>query len=107
MSENTYPKFAQGQAKPATAENIQKDIIGITDPNLHRRIYTESKPVEEMLSTEDDFVLAIDDDFMLSSIVDEPVETPYTYTLSVQGVNSYRTTQTKVHDESSTESEIP
>lgn len=99
--------FAQGQAKPANAEDLQKDAAGITDPNLHRRFNIESELLEEVMITEDNFMLAIDDDFVLSSIIDEPVETPYSYVIAVQSLNSYRTTQTDVHDESSTESEIP
>lgn len=108
MSENTYPKLAQGAAKPANAEDLQKDIIaGVTDPNLHRRFNIESESLEEAIVTEDNFMLAIDDDFVLSSTIDEPVETPYSYVISVQSLNSYRTTQTDTHDESSNESEIP
>lgn len=99
--------FAQGQAKPANAEDLQKDAAGITDPNLHRRFNIESELLEEVIVTEDNFMLAVDDDFVLSSTVDEPVETPYSYVISVKSLNSYRTTQTDVHDESSTESEIP
>lgn len=99
--------FAQGQAKPANAEDLQKDAAGITDPNLHRRFNIESELLEEVMITEDNFMLAIDDEFVLSSVIDEPVETPYSYVISVQSLNSYRTTQTDVHDESSTESEIP
>lgn len=33
--------YAQGPAKPATAEDIAKDDAGITHPNLHRRIDDE------------------------------------------------------------------
>lgn len=99
--------FAQGQAKPANAEDLQKDAVGVTDPNLHRRFNIESESLEEVMITEDNFVLAVDDEFVLSSTVDEPVETPYSYVISVQSLNSYRTTQTDVHDESSNESEIP
>lgn len=99
--------FAQGQAKPANAEDLQKDAAGVTDPNLHRRFNIESELLEEVMITEDNFMLAIDDEFVLSSIIDEPVETPYSYVISVQSLNSYRTTQTDIHDESSTESEIP
>lgn len=99
--------FAQGQAKPANAEDLQKDAAGITDPNLHRRFNIESELLEEVMITENNFMLAIDDEFVLSSVIDEPVETPYSYVISVQSLNSYRTTQTDVHDESSTESEIP
>ena len=77
-----YLKTAQGQAKLATAEDLEKDVFGITDPNLHRRIDDEATPLH-------------------------PGETiPDSYTLSVGGVNSYRTADHHVHDESS-DSEIP
>ena len=99
--------FAQGQAKPANAEDLQKDAAGITDPNLHRRFNIESELLEEVMITEDNFMLAIDDEFVLSSIIDEPLESPYSYVISVQSLNSYRTTQTKVHDEENNEEEIP
>lgn len=38
--------FAQGQAKPATPEDIQKDEEGVTDPNLHRRIRSGNSSTE-------------------------------------------------------------
>ncbi len=82
MSEN-YPQTAQGQAKLATEEDITKDEIGITDPNLHRRIDDEATPLHP------------------GEVV------PDSYTLSVGSVNSYRTTDHHVHDEESSNSEIP
>lgn len=105
MSDNY--SFAQGQAKPATAEDLQKDAAGVTDPNLHRRFNVDSNLVEDYISTEDGFILEIDDDFVLTSMVDEIVETPYSYMLTVQGVNSYRNTTTELHDEDADDSEIP
>lgn len=82
MLEN-YPQIAQGQATPATAEDIARDEVGITDPNLHRRIDNETTPVKpgELI--------------------------PDTYTIGVSALNSYRTTQHTVHDEGSTISEVP
>ena len=79
---DNYPQTAQGQAKLATEADLEKDEIGITDPNLHRRIDDESTPLHP------------------GEVV------PDSYTLSVGGVNSYRTTDHHVHDESS-DSEIP
>lgn len=105
MSDNY--SFAQGQAKPATAEDLQKDVEGVTDPNLHRRFNVDSNLVEDYISTEDGFILEIDDDFVLTSMVDEIVETPYSYMLTVQGVNSYRNTTKELHDEDADDSEIP
>lgn len=76
-------KLAQGPAKPATPEDIERDEGGITFPNLHRRIDDELAPIigEEVAHDKN--------------------------TLSVSAVNSYRTTEHIVHDEASTTSEIP
>lgn len=76
-------KMAQGPAKPATSLDIQIDASGITVPNLHRRIDNESTPLS----------------------ADEI--SPDTYSLTVGGVSSYRTTTHTIHDEESTTSEIP
>ena len=105
MSDNYL--FAQGQARPATAADLQKDASGVTNPNLHRRFNVESELTDEFIVTEDEFLLEIDDDFALSSMVDEIVETPYSYMLTVQGVNSYRNTTKELHDEDANDSEIP
>lgn len=76
-------KLAQGPAKLATAEDLEKDAEGITKPNLHRRI---------------------DDD--LSEL--EPGEVAKdSHSLQVSGVNSYRSVEHYYHDEESTTSEIP
>ena len=75
MSENYT--IAQGPAKLATPEDIERDNEGITAPNLHRRI---------------------DED-----LEDNKKE----HTLLVAGVNSYRNTKSCTHDEDSNISEIP
>lgn len=82
MSEN-YPKLAQGPAVPANNIDISHDRCGITYPNLHRRIDNEVTPESEGELAPDQYVI------------------------SVSGVNSYRTTKHIVHEEDSTESEIP
>lgn len=69
--------MGQGQAVLYTGEETS-----FTNPDLHRRIDNE-------------VVLPI------------PHTAPNTYTLSIQGVNSYRTTEQHFHDEESTTSEIP
>jgi hypothetical protein len=76
-------KYAQGPAKLATPADIDKDEIGITDPNLHRRIDEDLTPLEP-----------------------EQVEKD-THSLLVAGTNSYRHTTHYYHDEESTTSEIP
>lgn len=74
--------ITQGRAVPASEEDLKKDELGITRPDLHRRIKSEtSKEGDEYL--------------------------PREYSISVQGVDSYRYTQSFLHDEDSTTSEIP
>lgn len=76
-------KVAQGPAKLATAEDLKMDAHGMTHPNLHTRIEPhEPSP-------------------------DSGEVRPSEYDLSVQGVNSYRTTKKHYHDEESSDSEIP
>lgn len=82
MLEN-YPQTAQGEAKLATEQDLEKDVNGITNPNLHRRIDNQDTPKE-----------------------DKEIESD-TYIVSVNAVNSFRTTKHTVHDEESDESEIP
>ena len=76
-------KMAQGQAVPADATDIAHDEARITNPNLHRRVDNEDTPKKPGELTAD------------------------TYALTVSGLNSYRTTQHIIHDENSTESEVP
>lgn len=76
-------KMAQGLAEPieAKSEEANKDEIGFTNPNLHRRIETDLEKPDGVLDME--------------------------ISLRVQGVESYRTTSYTVHDEESTTCEIP
>ena len=83
MSENKYPKLAQGAAKPATTGDLVRDASGITYPNLHRRIDNENTPLAKGEVAPDEYLLA------------------------VGGVDSFRNTKHIVHDEDSTTSEIP
>lgn len=76
--ENQIPKMAQGPAKQATVDDTVRDTAGFTNPNLHRRILTP------------------------------PDGTPdHTYKIGVYGYDSYRMTETFVHDEESRTCEIP
>lgn len=77
------PQTAQGQAIPANATDISHDRGGITYPNLHRRIDNDITP-------ESEGELA-----------------PDQYSISVSGVNSYRTTKHTVHSEEDNLNEIP
>lgn len=76
-------KLAQGPAKLATEEDIEKDEEGITKPNFHRRI--------------DEDLTVLQPDEVAKD----------TYSLQVSGLNSYRNTEHYYHDEDSTTSEIP
>ena len=106
--------LAQGEAKPATEEDLIKDAIGITHPNLHRRIDTDYSPRFEVLNlqtAEGGNLLAAEGNPIsvcvdMSYINPPPAgyESPYEYTLSVQGVNSFRTTHYSNKDESA---EVP
>ena len=109
-----YP-FAQGQARPATQEEKDREIdpnpnplIKGTTPDLHRRIEEgSSSTVEDMfLLSEDGVFLCTEDDELLVSGVEETTEGDK-YILFVKSLNSYRYTQTKTHDEDSNDSEIP
>lgn len=76
-------KVAQGPAKLATSEDLKKDAHGLTHPNLHTRIEPQDPSPE-------------------SGEVK-----PTDYELTIQNVNSYRTTHKHYHDEESSKSEIP
>ena len=128
-------KLAQGQAKLATEADLQKDAAGITNPNLHRRIDQDLSFVSEdtailingaegdTLVAEDDAIILTEDNIELSTesgdallgtdedtYVTIPTRVPggkADYTLSVSGLNSFRTTNNIIHDEDSTTEEIP
>lgn len=104
-----YPEFAQGPAKPATMADLIKDADGITKPNLHRRINSDLdySLIDCDLLTEEGFILATAEDEEMISPVEVPNEGEVDYTLSVQAVNSYRTTSRVLHDEDSTTDEVP
>ena len=74
---DTVTPMGQGPAKPATTTEQVKDDNGFTNPNLHRRIYTS------------------------------PDDTSTTYKLGIYGYDSYRVTETVVHDEESRTCVIP
>lgn len=78
-----FTKVTQGYATLASDKDIHNDIeVGITNPNLHRRIKTTREiRTDEVAQRE--------------------------YSLSVRGVNSYRTTESFTHDEDSVTREIP
>lgn len=76
-----FPKTADGVAVPATEEDIERDQIGYTTPNLHRRV-DPSHPDTEVRDRK--------------------------YTLGVyDGIHSMRTVEQFFHDEESETCEIP
>ena len=101
--------FAQGQAKLATPEDLEKDAIGVTKPNLHRRIDPDrviSLGDYYLVMDEDEYPIADRDALMLIRSLAENAQS-INYTLLVKSVNSYRNTEYILHDEDSNDSEIP
>lgn len=82
-----YPVLGQGPATPATEEDLERDELGFTNPNLHRRVDPQDPPTA--------------DDPRNQEIA------PRDYTLGIQNVHSYRTTTINVHDEESIYDETP
>lgn len=79
-----YFRFANKQSpKLIEAGSIEeeRDEIGYTNPNLHRRIDPQTQT--------------------------SPILSPNTYSFTIQNNQSYRLTHIHTHDEDSTTSEIP
>lgn len=85
--ERKYPNIAQGNAKLANESDLERDELGFTNPNLHRRI-DPKEPIQA------------------ENPLNQKLE-PRKYILSVHGVYSYRNTKLTVHDEEQTYLEIP
>lgn len=81
--DNPFPKVGQGPAVIASAEDLQKEEIGFTHPNLHRRIDPQA-PAEGSEELK-----------------------PRDYKLGIYGVNSYRTTAIHCQDDESDTVEVP
>lgn len=82
MDEN-YPKVGQGPWKEASTEDIEKDEIGFTNPNLHRRVDSETPAEGSGKYRPDD------------------------YEVGIYSVNSYRLTESYYHSEDAEDNEIP
>lgn len=76
-----FPLVGQGPAKVGNSEDILNESDGYTNPNLHRRIADEPTLM--------------------------PNEHDKQYHLGIYNVDSYRMTETVLHDEESTTCEIP
>jgi len=86
-NEHPYPRMGQGPAILADEDDLDRDELGFTNPNLHRRVEPHDPP-----------------------IADDPKNqelSPRQYQLNLQNVRSYRTTQINVHDEESIDDETP
>ena len=83
MGDILFPKTGQGPAKLASAEDLARDELGYTHPNLHRRIDPQ-QPEESSQEYK-----------------------PRDYSIGISNVNSYRTTTINTHNEDSETSEIP
>lgn len=77
------PMMGQGPATPATEEDIERDKIGFTGPNLHRRVDPQIPAP------------------------DSEEYKPRSYDIGIYGYDSYRTVEIYLHDEESETSEIP
>lgn len=73
--------MGQGPAKLASNEDLQRDEVGFTHPNLHRRIDPHAEEGEYF---------------------------PRQYDLSINGTDSYRLTENFLRDENdNTDDEVP
>lgn len=70
------------EASKASDNELEKDELGFTNPNLHRRINNDGDIIPPELK-------------------------PRQYNLSIYGYNSYRGIDITLHDEDSTDVEIP
>lgn len=83
--ERAYPTMGQGKAVLADADDLARDELGFTNPNLHRRIELHEPTGHE----------------------NPPEYAPREYSLDLCSVHSYRTTTITLHNEDSIDSEIP
>lgn len=118
MSDTPFPSatgnLAQGYAKVATASDRAKDNIGVTFPNLHRRIDPdlnfdpdELEITAYNLTTENGFRLTTEDgDYLICEAVSSTTG-EISHAVLVAGVNSYRHTQREPSTEIMEDEEIP
>lgn len=83
MSNIVFPKVGQGRAVLASQDDLKRDEVGFTHPNLHRRIDPQQLTI------------------------DSQEYHPRDYSIGISSVNSYRTTTIHHHDEETEEDEIP
>lgn len=73
-----YPAIGEGPAELATPEDIERDDLGFTNPNLHRRV--DPKPEGRLLGEDVEY-------------------TNREYKFTIGHLNSYRTTTINTHNE--------
>lgn len=78
-----------------------KDVIGFTDPNLHRRIDPQDPPEPEDPNYDPKDPKSVNRAYLNQEI------SPRSYDINIHGVHSYRTTTIHTHDEESITTEIP
>lgn len=86
-NEHSFIRMGQGPAILADEDDLERDALGFTNPNLHQRV----EPHEP----------AIADDPRNQEIA------PRSYQLGIEGVRAYQTTQLYVHNEESIDDETP
>lgn len=76
------PSYGQGPSRIANSDDIERDKVGFTHPNLHRRVDPK--------------------------VPDNDVEVESKkYSIGIYSLNSYRTTEKIIHDEESEDKETP
>lgn len=81
--EERFPKTGQGPWHKALQEDLERDEVGYTNPNLHRRVDPQDPPEGSHKYKPND------------------------YEIGIYSVNSYRTTESHYHDEDTEDCEIP
>lgn len=79
--------IGQGPAKLASQEDLDRDALGFTHPNLHRRVDPKAPEIADCELNQE--------------------QLKRSYGLTIQNVTSYQTTHINTHDEDSTSVEIP
>ena len=89
-------KLAQGPAALADSVALDKDAKGFTHPNLHRRIDPQQPPTDSgysLVPIRSEYATSEEHEAALKHYHETYSETaPRDYSLTVAGLNSYRTT---------------
>lgn len=107
--EHPYPSYGQGPHRIVLKADgtivdqdaYDKDVIGFTNPNLHRRVNPQEPPEPTDPNYDPKDPTSVDRSYLNRELK------PREYELEIQGVHSYRTTTMFVHDEESITTEIP